>query len=331
MFNYDQYIHFLNSVKDMGHDRACEILYEDYLTSKDMAGALFNPSNSIENLSEKQTNMFKATVKNKVLRVLIDTVETYGYSKFDRWVGTYLFSIASFNLDAVNDANKKLEEDYHDGKLSKGEIKRREEAIEKHQRMCSILNKVSNKIVKSEAKMIADKTGIDKSFVKYALKMNPDPCYITGDRVGFYLNSLLNELYSELDEDECDFEIDEIDWKAFFKAVYGKDNINDVATFILLEGSHRKDAFKSERVMRIWESLTEFALKTLENADPNTRQQMTEIYLKRVEKMFANGAFDLRVDLRTISEDLYPNLKKTVEKYSDRMERVFSTKTTKHA
>ena len=140
-----------------------------------------------------------------------------------------------------------------------------------------------------------------------------------------------HELYKELDVDECTEDISDIDWKYFFKEIYGRENLLDVATFILLEGAHRTKDFKTKRIRSIWDSLTAFALDALEGADAPARNQIIELYLKRIEKMFANGSFDLRVDLRNLPENDFPKLTAAVGKYADRFNRAFAVKTTENA
>jgi hypothetical protein len=139
----------------------------------------------------------------------------------------------------------------------------------------------------------------------------------------------LNELYTEIDATEN--ELSEIDWKVFFKTLFGKENVLECATFILLEGAHRTKGFKHQNVRKIWDSLTAFALDELEGADAPARNQMIELYIKRIEKMFANGSFDLRVDLNSLPETEFPQLTQTVAKYADQLSRAFKTKTTENA
>lgn len=330
MFNFNEFTHFLKNVSNMSSERAERILIEDYFTNKDFAGALFNPSDS-DNIAEYVSALYKVTAKPRVMKLFINAVSEYGPEKLDRWVGTYLYSVASFNLDALNASLKKTQDDFDDDKINHNQYKRQNQDADEILEITKKLNKIAGKVVKSEAKIIAKKSGLDKEFVKYALKTNPDPKYINSNRIGYFLNQLLNELYTELDEDKCDEDIRDIDWKYFFRSVYGKENVLDVATFVLLEGAHRTSGFKSQNVRKIWDSLTAYALDTLENADAPSRNQMIELYLKRIEKMFANGSFDLRVDLRTIPTNDFPRLTQALEKYKERLDNAFKTKTTKNA
>lgn len=329
-FNFAEFNHFLSKIKDMDRERASRILYEDFMTNKDFGGALFNPSDT-DNIAEYVSQMYQLTSKPKVMKAILDVVADYGPEKFDRWVATWIFSIASFNLDAANASVDKINEDADRGNISKKERERELENVDRFMDLTGKLNKYSGKIVKSTAKIISKKSGLDKEFVKYALKTNPNPKFINSNRIGFYLNQLLNELYTELDIEECSERIEDIDWKYFFREIYGRENILDVATFILLEGAHRTKGFKTQNVRKIWDSLTAFALDQLENADAPARTQMIELYLKRIEKMFANGSFDLRVDLRSLPNNDFPKLTSALEKYTDRINKAFSVKTTENA
>jgi hypothetical protein len=99
----------------------------------------------------------------------------------------------------------------------------------------------------------------------------------------------------------------------------------DVATFVLLEGVHRIDKYRnSEDVRECWDSLTTFALKELNDSPEQVRQQMIELYIKRIDRMFSNKAFDLRVNLTDLDEDSFPKLVKTVDKYADKIVSILS-------
>ena len=49
---------------------------------------------------------------------------------------------------------------------------------------------------------------------------------------------------------------------------------------------------------------------------------MVELYIKRIDKMFANGSFDLRANLLTLSKELFPSLTKIVDRYSDKIQAI---------
>ena len=327
MFNFSEYNHFLRHIKDMDRSKAERVL-DGYLSNKDFAGALFNPQDS-SNISEQASEMYKLTAKPKAIRLFIDTVSENGHAAYDRWVGVYLYSIASFNLDAANEAIDATKEDYDNGEITKSEARNQNERNDAYISALGKLNKLADKIVKREAKILAKKTGMPKDLCKYALKTTPNPWLIPRFRIGYYLNQLLGEIYTELDKD--DVELADIEWRDFFKGVFGKENVLECATFILLEGTQRMKGFKGAQIRRIWDSLTSFALEELDHADPGSRSQMIELYIKRLTKMFKNGSFDLRVDLTTISEQEFPNLTKTVEKYASQIKDAFSTKPTENA
>lgn len=334
MFNFKQFNYFLYRIGEgeVDLDRASEILYEDYLTNKDFAGALFNPPDG-NNLTEYAVKMYKTTKKDKVKKVIINTIKDYGVEKFDRWVAVWLYSIASFNLNGANEAYEKTEKEFSEGKFDRREKEEQLENIDRHLELTKKLNKYANKIVKSDAKDLARKTGLPKDICVLTYKTNPNPRYINNNRIGFYMNELLNNIYSELDEDDVTVDVKGINWKKFFSEVYGRENLLDCATFILLEGAHRGKGFRKQDVLAIWDSLTSFALDALEHAEAPTRIQMIELYLKRVATMFANnkGPYDLRVDLRHLDEDRFPKLVDALKKYNDRINTVFSTPKTENA
>ena len=67
-------------------------------------------------------------------------------------------------------------------------------------------------------------------------------------------------------------------------------------------------------------ALTRFALKALNQAPASIRDQMIELYLKRLNKMLKDHHIDLRVDLRTIDSFRFENLWETVKKYKSKFD-----------
>lgn len=321
MFNYNQYIHFLKHMKEMDKYKVDKIM-SGFLKSTDFAGALFVPPDSA-NISDMVSEIYKLTAKPRVIKTLIRVADE---EKLDRWAAVYYYSIANFNIDALHEAVDATAKDYEDGDITKSEYKRQSENNDEYLKLLYKLNKKADSIIKRDAKIIARKSGAPLELTKYALKTVPNSWLVPKNRVGYYINNVLTEIYSE----ESDG-IDQTDWNEFFKYVFGKENTLDVAIIILSEGAERMSGFKGVNIRNTWDSLTAFALNALEKSDGIARGQMIEIYIKRLAKMFANGSYDLRVDLTTLSESEFPNLTKTIERYASQIKEAFKTKKTENA
>ena len=149
----------------------------------------------------------------------------------------------------------------------------------------------------------------------------PETKYVTNFRVGFYLNTVLISIYRFVDDHH--FDTSEVNWKRFFKILFGEKNVIEAANFILLEGVHRIDDYGAE-VSDTFNQLTMFALKELENAPEMLKSQMLDLYVKRISKMFANRTFDLRANLLDIDPDRFPELVKTVSHYASQIREIIN-------
>ena len=67
------------------------------------------------------------------------------------------------------------------------------------------------------------------------------------------------------------------------------------------------------------------ALEELVGADLNSRNQMVELYIKRLAKMVKNGTYDVRIDLLSLSEKRFPNLTKTIKEYKTQIEDIIDS------
>ena len=49
---------------------------------------------------------------------------------------------------------------------------------------------------------------------------------------------------------------------------------------------------------------------------------MLELYIKRLDSMFANGSYDTRVNLLELDRHDYPELVKSVDKYAEKIKAI---------
>ena len=283
---------------------------------------LFQPK-KVPNLNAQVTAMYTEFTKPIVMRAIIDAVKEEGYHEFTRTHSTFLFSVANIAIQGNNEMLEEVEKKKKSGEMSSKDARKILERVEDSNEVIAKLLKVSRKIIKRDATELARRSRLPRYVCITALHSVPEPQYVDRYKIGFYLNNLLNSIYSEVEENG-EFE-NGVRWKEFFREIFGKDNVVEAATFILLEGVHRIDKYKnSDDVRECWDTLTSFALRELNSAPQNLRQQMIELYIKRIDKMFQNRSFDLRVDLLDISDRQFPDLVKTVEKYTDKIVSILS-------
>ena len=312
MFKYKKTLDVLQDIPRMSSKQRRRVMTE-LLYDEDFMKWLFQPDD-IPNLTEVVTAYYTELTRHVTMKAIIDAIEYEGHREFDRSTATFLTSIANIAINNNNDLLEEVDEARRSGDLSKSQTRDVVDKVENVNITIAKLLKTARRIIKKKALVLAKESRLPKYITISAYTSVPDPKYVDTFKIGYYLNNLLSTIYSEVDENG-DFERNP-KWRAFFKEIFGKNNLADVATFILLEGVHRIDQYEnSEDVHLCWNSLTNFALEELDESPAGLRNQMLDLYIKRLDRMFSNRAFDLRVDLRDLDSDLYPRLAETLGKY----------------
>lgn len=321
MFDYDKTLTTLEKINELSEKKQKRFLKNLFMDDTFIEW-LFQPK-TVPNINEMVGALYSEFTKPKVIRAISEMIEDEGHRAFTRSHATFLYSICNIAIQANNEKIGEIDKQRKSGDLSNKDAQRMNEKIDKFNSYIADLLKDAKKIIKRDAIELAEDSHLPKYVCMTALHSIPEWKYVDRFKIGFYLNNLLNNIYSEI-EQMGDFP-DNVKWKVFFREIFGKDNIVEVATFILLEGVHRIDKYSnSTDVKSAWDSLTSFALSELNEAPEAIRTQMVELYIKRIDKMFSNKAFDLRVDMTSISDKLFPKLVDTIEKYSDKIEAILT-------
>lgn len=277
---------------------------------------LFNPGKGNPELTQQVMKLYSAFTTPGMIQALIKMVEEER-DDLGRSQATFLMSLCNTASADITQMAQKAKQDSKSGLITRSELGQSNRNYDDQTEDIAELVKLTKSIVKGKAKRLASDSELSKTICQIGLTSVPDAKYVDRFKIGFYLNALLSAIYAEV-ADETEFDKG-ADWKAYFSEIFGKNNIFEVATFILLEGVNRIDKYDSNAVRRCWESLTKFALKQLDSAPDQLRTQMIELYIKRIDKMFANHTYDLRVDLLDISRENFPRLNGTINKYKDRI------------
>lgn len=317
MFDYDDSLRILEDFPKMKEKKQQKVL-KNLMFDDSFIEWLFQPKPEA-NITEKVNAMYIIFTKPKVVRSLADMISDIGYNEFGRSHATFLYSICNIAIQSNNDRIIEINRQRKNNELSSKEAQEILDKVEKYNKYIAELLRCVKKIVKRDAKQLARDAHLPKNVCSLAFHSVPEPKYVDRYRIGYYLNNLLNDIYSEVDA-TGGFE-NETRWKPFFKTIFGNDNIIEAATFILLEGVHRIDKYDSSKQVRAcWDSLTTFALKELNDAPDALRSQMLELYIKRIDKMFSNKAFDLRVNLLSVDDNTFPKLVDSISKYADKIQ-----------
>lgn len=320
-FNYEKTIKRLTSEKT-GKGKTSEIL-EDMVFSKDFMEFLFKPKN-VPNLAQVVEELYAALCRPVAIKALVNLITEEGYDEFNRSHATFFYSLALIALDANNEREEENAAKRKEGKIGNREFNETKDKCEEYSKYVKKLFKCTKKIVKDMAKNISEESHIDRDICRIACYTIPEPEMIDRYKIGRLLDSFLTEMYDYAQKNGTSIS-GNANWKVFFRKLFGKDNLAEVATFLLLEGHNRRTEYQSDdNVIEIWDSLTEFALVQMNSAPEQLRDQMLELYLKRITKMFSNGTYELRVNLLDIPgmKSKWPQLAESVSKYADKLKEI---------
>lgn len=323
-YNYDELIELLEDVGRIRTDKFQKKLMR-ILTSQDFKDAVFRPDRSDNTSNKKIMEVYKIACKHKVIDEIVDAIDEYGLRNLDRTNACFFITLVNLGIEVINTKSSEVADAKERGDISNRNADDIIHKMEQYQRSLNELLKYSRKIVKTDAKVLSRESGVPKDMCVIALYSSPAIEMIDRYKVGFYLNTLLSNMYAVVNLGNMDFDFEDIDWRAFFRGVFGKANLVEVATMILLEGVSRIDKYNNREVKECWDSLTTFALTELNKAPETIRDQMIELYLKRLNKMLSNHGIDLRVDLRSIDNFKFENLAKTVDQYMDKINAILGS------
>lgn len=316
MFDHEEIMDILIGFKRLTRKKRRKF-FVTLLDDRDFIKWLFQPE-KVPNLTEIVANLYREFTRPMVMESMIDAIEYEGYSAFNRSHATFLMTVCNLAIERNNEALKELDKMKKDRSIEREKIRDINDKIDESNNMIAKLLKRVRKIVKREAFQLAKDARLPRYITVAAMSSIPEAKYIDRYKIGYYLNNLFNTVYSDVEENG-NFERN-VKWRIFFEDLFGRDNVVEVATFILLEGVHRIDKYKnSSDVHECWDSLTDFALSELNKAPDALRDQMIELYIKRIDKMFSNRAFDLRTNLLKLDKYIFPKLAKTIDKYADKI------------
>lgn len=316
MSEHDMNIDVLQNFKKLGRKKRRKFI-QQLLYDRDFIKWLFQPEKTAD-LTQIVEDLYKELTKPIVMESIIDAIEYEGYSEFNRSHATFLTTICNIAIDKNNEMLKEYDKAKRNIDISRSKLRSWANGIDYSNELIVKLLKRSRRIVKREATCTAKDARLPKYITLAAYTSIPEPKYVDRFKIGFYLNNLLTTIYSDVEENGEFMET--VRWKMFFEDIFGKENVVECATFILLEGVHRIDKYRnSDDVMCCWDSLTDFALAELNKAPDTIRDQMVDLYTKRLDKMFSNKSFDLRTNLLELPKAIFPNLWKTVQKHVERL------------
>lgn len=283
-----------------------------------------------EDLRAIITQVYDAASKRSSVAAIAEAISDYGYNGMTRSSAVFLVSLVNLGMVTIDTKATDIGRARDHDEVSQREYQRVIAKLDDYQEDLNTILKYARRIVKGKARELSARTGLPKEICISALFTVPGKAYLDQYKIGFYLQALLSNLYGYVNltaNEAWAFRgFDNIDWATFFTAVFGRERVPDVASLILLEGVSRIDNYENHDIVKeCWDAITQFALKALNKAPVSIREQMIELYLKRINKMLADHSIDLRVDLRMLDNFRFANLAATVEKYRKKIDEILGT------
>ncbi|MMZ42352.1 hypothetical protein D1872_38730 [compost metagenome] len=174
------------------------------------------------------------------------------------------------------------------------------------------------KLLKERTKYVVEKTGISKDLAQELLVIVPEPeVTVEGRFVPLYVSKVLNKLYG-LSRDERVNLGDSKTIKKIVKALFGKDEIENVALIILMEYRDKHSRFTDEQKV-VWGQLTTFALDTIEKKDKADVKDILESYVdRRIRDEKKGRDRPRRIQFEAVNEEDYPKIRKAVSKLKEK-------------
>lgn len=319
---YNELIDKLKNFGDMGEGKRYKFIRK-VLEDEEFLEWVYNPRPGTAITTPNTiADLFALFTKQKVMNTMNAVIEDRGYQKFGRMQVFFMSALTNVASGSATNRAQELRKLKQEGSISGKDAKSLEEKILSYNETIQEMYRVMRKISKHDAKELAKLTNLTKDICMDAYWSVPDCEHLNKYRIGTYLNSVTDLLYAR-SADNMIPEPSNIRWKQFFKGLFGKDNVDEVATWILLEGVRRIDRYEDnpaqfKRVRECWDVLTNWALRELNDAPDDTRNHMLDLYIKRVDKQLQNRNYDLRVNLLNL-DNMFPNLLKTIEHYSDKI------------
>jgi uncharacterized membrane-anchored protein YjiN (DUF445 family) len=309
-----------------------DIIVEDLLKSEDFFSWLFNPPSDDPEVVNVENKLYVTLSGSKFIKSMIRILE-HDTMEYSRTAACYITSITKYaeqiGAEYINNCIKERKA----GKMGARQFDIHQEKIDNYMRNIKKLRVLTKSIISEKAKEISKRSGLPKKLITGILLQSPGPKFISKYQLGTYVNDALKTIYTFIEENPEElYDIFRKNasrrWTPFFAGLFGESNLPDIAMIVLLEGFKRKKPNSSKTLDNAWNSITIWALDSLEDSDDHLREQMIELYIKRITAMFAgnNRSFDLRENLLTLDKDVYPKLAKTVSKYKDKIKPIITKK-----
>lgn len=321
MFDYNKVIKKLKKLDELKKSKQKKTLDSIFLSDDFKEWVYGVGETNKPQTAEMVKYVFECLAKPKNLKIVIKYLQNTNDEKYDRSSSCITYLIIEQAVTMINDAENDFYKEYKDGSINSKEVKGYKEKVEVYNKLVEKLTEAAYDKCSSHIKGIAKASNLSKDFVRMTYFIVPDTKYVPKYKISSYMEELLSTMYSAVGNNGLD-NIYHVKWDSYFESLFGKNQVASVALAIIMEGMNRIDRYRDlknfDDVRSVWDSLTTFALKELNDVPEHVRRQMLDIYLKRMAKITRKGVPNLRVDMLNIPLE-YSNLVNSMKKYADRL------------
>ena len=275
----------------------------------------------VRDISNRLTVLSVIAERPRCIRSILDAMYDYGHHQYGRSTAVFLVSLVNLGISEMNEKAQEVakEHDHHD--IDDDTYEKVVRRLDSYQDHLTDLLAIAKDIIKRDARNMSRECGLPKKLCQSALYTVPEPKYLDQYKIGYYLMSVLDNVYGYLDA-VGDVDLEEVVWMRFFAGVFSKSRLPDVASLILMESPERVQNYENHHtlVMDAWDGLTKFALKTLNSSERDVRDHMIELYLKRLNRTLDTHGIRCRIDLRKIDDIRFDRLAETVKRYKSKFD-----------
>lgn len=329
MFEYDKVFKKLKELDQLPKKKRKKVLNAIFSDDfKDWFYGTSDKSNGNRNDPPNMNTMIESIVNELAhpnhIKLITKFIEGKNYDEFDHTDSCIGYVIIEAAIKMLNSTKEELNSGMKNGDIGSKSARKYKDKIESYNE--EIKNLVSAIQDKSHpfVKKLSKSTNLSKEFVMATHFLIPSPKYILKHRINFMMEGLLKEIYRFTGMHGIEY-ASSINWHNYFAALFGDNLTASTALSVVMEGVRRIDAYRDlphfDSVREVWDSLTKYGMKELDNAPENVRRQMLDIYMKRAERIYRNGDARLRVDFLNIPAE-YDNLNKSMEYYTDKLAKI---------
>lgn len=333
MSRLEQGISLFDDVGRFKGSARTERMLTQMLSSREFLHAVYCPEDprriySKEDFAAKLVQLYEVASKPRTVAAVADILYDYGVRNFPRTTAVFLATVVNIAIADMNARATDIGSRHDHGEIGDEEYDRLLSKLDRYQKSIQEVLQCAKDIVKKDARELARTSGVPKALCASALYTVPEPWYVDTYKIGFYVNSLMGNVYGYLNvSEDIDYDFFEsLSWTKFFGGIFGKARLPEVASLLMLETDNRLETYRVNpaTVRECVESIERWAVYELNGAPENVRDHMFELYLKRLNLLLDKSGIRVHLDLRGLDNLRFSSIANTVEKYRTKLDGILA-------